>query len=124
VAADAAKSVAPNAPDAANAVVAAAAKAAEKAKGTADGPIALSAKVLGFLAGYNTDLLFGAIERVSAALLPKIGLQSVQRAPQVAPTVSIDDVSLKDLLDRYHAATTDEARKLYEDLIKKLRDRI
>jgi hypothetical protein len=97
---------------------------ADSAKAMAEGTIALSAKVVGFLTGYNTDLLFSAIERISNALLPKIGIQSVQRAPQAQTAVSIDDISLKDLLDRYNAATTDEARKLYEDLIKKLRDRI
>lgn len=90
----------------------------------ASATVIISARALGFLAGYNTDLLFSAIERISQALLPKIGLQSVQRAPAPEPTVSIDNVSLRDLLDRYHAATTDDAKRLYEDLIKKLRDRI
>jgi len=39
----------------------------------------LSAAALGFLAGYNNDLLFSAIERISNAILPKVGIESVQR---------------------------------------------
>jgi hypothetical protein len=42
--------------------------------------IQLGSAALGFLAGYNTDLLFSAIERISNALLPKIGLNTVQKA--------------------------------------------
>ena len=42
--------------------------------------IQLSSAALGFLAGYNTDLLFSAMERVINALLPKIGLDTVQKA--------------------------------------------
>jgi len=39
----------------------------------------LSAAALGFLAGYNNDLLFSAIERISNAILPKVGIETVQR---------------------------------------------
>ena len=41
--------------------------------------VQLSSAALGFLAGYNTDLLFSAMERVINALLPKIGIDTVQR---------------------------------------------
>lgn len=33
---------------------------------------ALSTSAVGFLCGYNTDFLFTAIERIAAALLPKV----------------------------------------------------
>ena len=46
--------------------------------------IQLSSAALGFLAGYNTDFLFSTIERVMAALLPKVGIDSVQRADAAA----------------------------------------
>ena len=41
--------------------------------------IQLGSAALGFLAGYNTDLLFSAMERISGALLPKLGLDTMQR---------------------------------------------
>ena len=47
--------------------------------------IQLGSAALGFLAGYNTDLLFNAMERVSSALLPKLGLDTVQKVPPVKP---------------------------------------
>lgn len=47
--------------------------------------IQLGSAALGFLAGYNTDLLFTAMERVIGALLPKISLDTVQKAPPTKP---------------------------------------
>ena len=47
--------------------------------------IQLGSAALGFLAGYNTDLLFTAMERVIGALLPKIGLETVQKVPPTKP---------------------------------------
>lgn len=41
---------------------------------------------LGFLAGYNTDLLFTAIERITNAILPKVPVTPTPQAP--APTVT------------------------------------
>jgi hypothetical protein len=58
--------------------------------------IQLSSAALGFLAGYNTDLLFTAMERVIGALLPKIGIDTVQKA---APTKPAD---INDLM-KHHA---------------------
>ncbi len=87
--------------------------------------IRFSAAALGFLAGYNNDLLFSAIERISAALLPKVGLQSIrQEKPTKADAATIEDVSLKDLLDRHKNATNDEEKKLYAGLIQKLQQRL
>lgn len=47
--------------------------------------IQLGSAALGFLAGYNTDLLFSALERISGALLPKLGIDTVQKAGAVKP---------------------------------------
>jgi len=89
--------------------------------------VQFSAAALGFLAGYNNDLLFSAVERISAAILPRVGVGSVlQERPSKSSGVppSIDDVSLKDLLDRYKSAATDDDRKLYASLIQKIQQRI
>ena len=82
--------------------------------------IKLSAAALGFIAGYNSDLLFAAIERISTALLPRVGLSSVQQQPAVA----VQDVSLKDVLKLHEGASDPKDKKVYSQLIEKMRDRI
>ncbi len=52
--------------------------------------IQLGSGALGFLAGYNTDLLFNAMERVTNALLPKLGIETVQKAGTTAKPVDIN----------------------------------
>ena len=83
----------------------------------------LSAAVLGLLAGYNTDFLFSAIERITAAILPKVGPETVQRQPP--PAVAGGDVALiKDLLTQLSAATDPEDKKTIQALIDKIKDRL
>jgi len=56
--------------------------------------IQLGSAAIGFLAGYNTDLLFAAMERVTNALLPKIGIETVQSAPaSVARPVDLNEAA-------------------------------
>jgi hypothetical protein len=87
--------------------------------------IKLSAAALGFLAGYNNDLLFSAIERISNAILPKVGIDSVRRdGPYKGNVAAVADVSLKDLLDRHKNAANPKEQKLYADLIQKIQNRI
>ena len=87
--------------------------------------VKLSAAALGFLAGYNTDFLFSAIERIAAAILPKVGVETVRQAqPRSAAALSIEGVSLKDLLDRLNQATNDEERKLLQGLIERLKEQL
>lgn len=89
--------------------------------------VRLSAAALGFLAGYNTDFLFNTIERVTAAILPKVSVESVQTAAarrSAAFSVSLEGVSLKDLLDRHSKTTTPEERKFIEGLIEKVKERL
>jgi hypothetical protein len=57
--------------------------------------IQLSSAALGFLAGYSTDFLFSTVERIITALLPKIGIDTVQKA-----TPSIKPVDINDLAER------------------------
>ena len=81
--------------------------------------IQLSSAALGFLSGYSTDFLFNTIERIIAAILPKVGLDTVARS---SPSLKIEtprmDVSMKDLVDRYERADG-TAKELYHSLIKR-----
>lgn len=87
---------------------------------TDSGVVTIGAATLGFLAGYNTDFLFTTIEKVSAALLPKVGLETLQKAQPVP----IQSVSLDTLLDRLEGAKTDEERKTITALIERLKGRV
>jgi hypothetical protein len=96
--------------------------------GTDEGEaIRLGASALGFLTGYNTEFLFATLERVAAAILPKVGVETIRRAesPKTpALSVSLGDESLKGLLERYEKTTGKEERKLYQGLIERIRDRL
>jgi len=70
--------------------------------------IQLSSAALGFLAGYNTDLLFSAMERVINALLPKIGLDTVQKA-----SATIKPVDVNALVDHAVQAKSPEKEHLH-----------
>lgn len=66
--------------------------------------IQLSSAALGFLAGYSTDFLFNTIERIIAALFPKVGLDTIRRVP---PPPAPPD--FKDIADRFdHAKGPDK----------------
>lgn len=84
----------------------------------------ISAAALGLLAGYNTDFLFQAIERLAAAILPKVTPDTMQRQPS-PPTVAVADAAfLKDLLTQLATATDPDAKKAIQALIDKIRDRL
>ncbi len=76
--------------------------------------IQLSSAALGFLAGYNTDFLFTAIERVSAAILPKVGIDTVQTAKSATQPVNIND--LAERMDKAQGAD----KEMYRALIARL----
>lgn len=86
-------------------------------------PIKLSAAALGFLAGYNNDLLFNTIERISQAILPKVGLESIKKA-EPRPGQQVEPVSMKELLDAYKTAQTDEEKQFFRELMEKWNNRI
>lgn len=93
--------------------------------GSDDDTVKISAAALGFVAGYSNDLLFSAIERIVAAILPKVGLETVKKdqvaAPQQAPVgLPAGGMTLKELIDRMDSATTPEEKELYKMLIERL----
>lgn len=88
---------------------------------TQDGAVIdLSAAAVAFIAGYNADLLFKTIERLSEALLPKVGIESMRRAaaPQVAGT------SLPALFTQLDQAQSPEAKAAITAYLAKLRERV
>jgi hypothetical protein len=88
---------------------------------TQDGAVVdLSAAAVAFVAGYNADLLFKTIERISAALLPKVGIESMRRAP--APQIA--GTSLPSLIDQLEKAQSPEAKAAIQSLIDKVRQRM
>lgn len=70
-----------------------------------DGQVAeLSGAALAFLAGYNNDFLFATLERVAAAILPKVGLDSIRSAGPDRSTATV----VQQLLDRVKSADANE----------------
>jgi len=84
------------------------------------GVIKLSAAAVAFVAGYNSDLLFSTVERISAALLPKVGLTSM-RVPESA---AVTGLSVPALLEQLDKAQSDEARDVIRGLLGKVRERV
>jgi hypothetical protein len=80
--------------------------------------VRLSASALAFISGYNCDFLFTTIERVSAAILPKVGIESVRRAE-----IPLAGVSMETLMRQYETASP-EGKKVIEGLINKLKERL
>ena len=87
--------------------------------------IKLSGAALGFIGGYSTDFLFNAIERVVAAILPKVGISSVRQDSTAKPALDVTSggLTLKELLEKYESAS-DADKAMYKALIEKLRDRM
>jgi hypothetical protein len=83
--------------------------------------VRISAAALGFIAGYNNELLFGAVERISAAILPRVGLDSVQQQPKPAPVV---DEAVKDLAAQLATAKTREEKKALSAILEKVAGRM
>jgi len=77
--------------------------------------VELSGAALAFIAGYNSDFLFSAIERVSAAILPKVGLESVRKAAPDRMALA----TVERLVTRYAAAPPAE-KQMIERLVDRL----
>ena len=88
--------------------------------------VKISAAALGFIAGYSNDFLFNAIERIVAAVLPRVGLETLKKESASGPSPPLDlptgGMTLKDLMDRMERANPDD-KELYKSLLAKLRDR-
>lgn len=81
--------------------------------------VQLSAKALGFIAGYNSDFLFNTIERIVQALLPKVSDQTVRRAEPRERPVSEQQALIETLLDRLRLSKDEEEKKLIRSLIER-----
>ena len=91
--------------------------------GDGDEVLRLSAAALGFLAGYNTEFLFQTLERVTAAILPKVGISSVRTETQPVKSPSPGNTALVvGLMNRYEAAKDEETKALYAEILKKVKD--
>ena len=77
--------------------------------GDGDEVIQLSAPVLAIIAGYNSDFIFQAIERMAAAILPKVGIASARRAAPPPPKVR--SVSIEALTEALAKANNEEDKK-------------
>ncbi|HYC03495.1 MAG TPA: hypothetical protein VED40_09395 [Azospirillaceae bacterium] len=89
------------------------------AKGIAEGDVTLSAAALGFIAGYNTDFLFSAMERLAAAVLPKVGIETMrQHAPMPLPAIS--GINVQEILTRLAAVTDEGERRALVGLLERL----
>ncbi|MBI1205725.1 MAG: hypothetical protein GC191_00395 [Azospirillum sp.] len=100
---------------------------------TEDGTaIQLSAAALGFLAGYSSDFLFNTVERITAAILPKVGIDSVRRRDAAAaPPAPMGTMTLADLRDwskelteKLQSAKTDDEKQTYRALLNAIARRL
>ena len=90
----------------------------------ADGAmVKIGEAALGFLGGYSTDFLFTTIERLLAALLPKIGLDSIRKDDERRDRATADmKVDLTTKLADLAGKTTDPAVKAaIVDIMKSIR---
>lgn len=91
---------------------------------TDSGVVEISASALAFLAGYQIDFLFTTIERIIAAILPKVGLDSVKRQPLKTSGPTVSGTSIKELVDLLEKAKSDSAKESIKALIDKVKQRL
>jgi hypothetical protein len=84
--------------------------------------IKLSAPVLAIIAGYNTDFIFQAIERLVAAILPKVGIASAKRAQPANP--GIHKVSIQSLTDALLASENEADKVIIRSMLEAARKRL
>lgn len=86
---------------------------------TTDGgdTVRLSSAALGFLAGYSTEFLFSTIERVIAAILPKVGISTVATQRPALPPRQLD---LAEIAALYGKAKTKEDRDFFRSMIEQV----
>ena len=79
--------------------------------------IKLSAAAVAFVAGYDSDLLFTTVERMSAALLPKVGVSTMRQA-------EIMGLSVPALLEQLDKAQSEGAPEVIRGLLGKVKERV
>jgi hypothetical protein len=84
--------------------------------------IRIGQAALGFVAGYSTDFLFSAVERIVAALLPKVGLDSIRKEPvrSERTLAKIDPDTLQSLITEIEKAEDPELKKILLEMLRKL----
>ena len=87
--------------------------------GTGDELVQLGAPVLAIIAGYNTDFIFQAIERMVAAILPKVGISSARKAEPVK--AGVHTVSIQALTKSLLEAQNEEDKKVIRQLLETAR---
>ncbi len=78
---------------------------------------------LAFLTGYNCDFLFSTLERIAAAILPKVATEGKSTTSTASSSVTAK-FDVDKLLDMYKASTDDNEKKFLQDLIDKLLKRV
>lgn len=82
---------------------------------TGDGGVLnIAQAALGFLAGYSIDFLFDTLDRIIKAILPKVGIDSVQKRTDDKSK----ELRIRRIQDMKNKAETDEAQKLLEEVIE------
>jgi hypothetical protein len=82
--------------------------------------IEVSSAALGFVAGYNADLLFRSVERVIEALLPRVGVETLRRQRLTVPPLP----ALQVLTEQMMNAQNPEDKEVIRGLIAKVKERI
>ncbi len=82
----------------------------------------IGAAGLAFLTGYNADFLFATLERIAAAILPKVTAPETPPPAPASPVVA--PVSLDKVLEQYGQAASDEEKRVLEGLIQRLKDKL
>ena len=77
--------------------------------------IQLSAPVLAIIAGYNTDFIFETIERMVAAILPKVGVKSAR--PAAAPSPVVRPMSVEAIAQALLSAENEDDKKVLRSLL-------
>jgi hypothetical protein len=82
--------------------------------------IEVSGAALGFVAGYNADLLFRSVERVIEALLPRVGVETLRRQRLTVPPLP----ALQVLTEQMMNAQNPEDKEVIRGLIAKVKERM
>ena len=82
---------------------------------TGDGAVLnIAQAALGFLAGYSIDFLFDTLDRIIKAILPKVGIDSVQKRMDEKSK----ELRIRRIQDMKNKAESNEAQRLLEQVIE------
>lgn len=78
----------------------------------------LSGAAMAFIAGYNSDFLFNTIERLVAAILPKVGLDSIARGEPSRARMATLERLLASLGQEEDPETKKKIAEVIDDLVR------